>query len=427
MSSTEPAFSWKTRTYFCTVTERKWSEIWDPEGVIPWIPGNVYLRESALLEDWTPTTVAAKAARLLHLAKWLDACSVDFWSEELRLGGAAMARFRKHLLDQSMAADGGTARPLSLETIKAILREVHTLCRYWQCQGERIHGELGSGPRGSRRSGRQRLPPAFRLKTHGSSKRGEQSLTLAEVERVWRFLWRDSRPARRPPSSIHKEQWQIDMAFWSRDCLLWALLISTGIRRGELPLLMLQDVVHDPKTGWWINLIDPRDSGWKGGSRPAPGSFGGRPKTGSRTLIIWFQDWFDQAFRQWIQWRPILVAKTGEPDHGMLLVANKGRGGGAGYPFGYRSVDSFFTKVNESLGPFRGDSSAFSFLLSSHRVRHSLESILKNAGVALVFRQATLGHSRGETTEAYGTLFRAQAIAAQARLRSILEGDEADG
>src|SRR5690606_19268461 len=114
-------------------------------------------------------------------------------------------------------------------------------------------------------------------------------------------------------------------------------------------------------------LIDPRDAGWKGGSRPAPGSFGGRPQTGSRTLIIWFQDWFDQAFRQWIQWRPILVAKTGEPDHGMLLVANKGRGGSAGHPFGYRSVDSFFMNVNESLGPFRGDSSAFPFLLSSHR------------------------------------------------------------
>lgn len=129
-------------------------------------------------------------------------------------------------------------------------------------------------------------------------------------------------------------------------------------------------------------------------------------------MYVGFEPRFAVAFHTWQVWRPLLIATSGAPDHGMLLVNGAGRGGRSGAPLTASGTVQWFDLVNDRLGPFSGDSlGARKFFLSPHRIRHTIESMFKSRDVPLPVRQAHFGHKREDTTLKYGTIYRSDYIA----------------
>lgn len=376
----------------------------------PWVAGNVYLRQMAPLKNWSDATLSRKATCFRHLAQWLSDEGRSFWDPEVRLGGRLMVDFRNSLFEKRPDSDYSGVGSLQAVTIRRIMAEAYGLCSFWKANDEKIKGERQI--RGSWR-GRKAIPPAYSVRVVAPSRRGQQSLTLEEVRSIWRYLYVECRPPRRWGNGVRRQEWQWLMSFWARDCMIWALLISTGLRRGEVPGLMIHDVKNHKGAGWWVHLIDPREQLAGKVNRVRVSEYGATFKTGSRDIIVWFQDWFDSAFTNWVSWRPFLVALTGAVDHEMLLVSKQGNGTKVGSPLTYWGLSQFFKKVNKALGPFSGDSGGEPFYITAHTIRHTLESILRSRNVPLFFRQATLGHRRPDTTLAYGTTYRTSLIAAQ--------------
>lgn len=398
---------WRIVTYYCPHVQREVTELWD--GLFPCIPVNAYLREGSALRQWAPKTVELKAYRLLQFFRWLTDSGMSFWDPDVRLGGAVIVAFRNQLLDRVRPCDSTSEPSLTAQTASRIMGEVLDLCRFWRHRGERIRGDH----RSTRKKDRSQRPAAFTVKAPNRSRRGRESLSPAEIDAIWDYLLTDCRPPRRCPSGESQERWRMRTALWARDCMVWTLFICTGLRHGEAPAIMLDDVRHDPDTGWWVHLIDPREVNVVDPRRRQIFQYGARLKTGGRDLIVWFQDRFGQVFTQWVQWRALLVAKAGRPDHGMLLVSAHGRKRSIGDPFTYDSGRALFDRLTAKVGPFEGDAGAGTFRLSPHRIRHTLESYLKALEVPLPIRQAVLGHRRPETTDLYGTVYRTALIRAR--------------
>lgn len=401
---------WYVFSYLCHVTDNQVSEVWSSSG-FPWIAANVFLRETSWQRSWATRTTRECAYVLKELAVWLSANSFSFWDPEFRLGGRIMLAYRDYLFADTRFANS-TGRRLSIETTDRRLKLAFELCRYWLGEDESIRGERRALNKIGGRQTTQRRPPAFSIRKKYAHTRGKESLSPAELRSVWNHLYVEKRPPRRDKTKSLK-QLQIQKAFWSRDCMLWAVMISTGLRRGEIPALMLEDIRQYPNAGWWLHLIDPRQEVTVTRQRERVFEYGADFKTGSRDVIVWFQDIFSEAYRHWLGHRAYLVALTGEPDHGMLFVSNQGGSAVIGEPMTPNGFRSFFHRINTALGPFRGDSGSNPFYLSPHRVRHTLETVLKSANIPIAYRQATLGHKNPETTEQYGSLYRTGLIAAR--------------
>jgi integrase len=379
-------------------------EIW--AGPLPCVPANVYLREQTQLLGWEPTTVETKAYRLIHFFRVLSDAGVSFWVDPVRRGGNLMLAYRVSLQRRVRGAvdmkrgEGGGA-PVSVfvddDAVKRItesrasdiMGELLSMCDFWTQPGETklVDSKL--------REERKR-PPVFRITVHGKPSRGAQSLTLAEYNQIWDFWLIE----RRPPRGA-----KLMTAWWARNLMLWALMCTTGLRRWEVPGVMLRDVRYEADSGWWVHLVDPRDAPGEQDRRDFPGL--ARFKSGSRMMYVGWEPRFAQAVKIWQTWRPLLIGLTGKPDHRRLLVNGYGPGSGIGSPLTVPGLTAWFATVNEALGPFRGDSvGGGEFFLSTHRIRHSLESILRSRGVPLHHRQAHLGHKRPDTTLDYGTTYR---------------------
>ncbi len=234
-------------------------------------------------------------------------------------------------------------------TAREIMGEVLGLCRYWRGSGERIRGdELKVGVEESQKSKR---PAAFEIRIRNRSEKGKESLHPEEIDAVWDYFLIERRLPRRCPPDVSKERWQTQTALWARECMVWALFMCTGLRRGEAPAIMLEDVRHEAKAGWWVHLIDPRETQTVDARRQKIFDAGAALKTGSRDMIVWFEERFNQVYQRWVQWRPLLVAKTGRPDHGMLLVSGQGRGRSIGDPFTYQGAKSIFASINNRPVP----------------------------------------------------------------------------
>ena len=172
--------------------------------------------------------------------------------------------------------------------------------------------------------------------------------------------------------------------------MLWAILIATGMRRAEIPLLMVADVEQRDEQ-LWVRLR-PR----------ATTAHLGDAKSGGRSMFAGWDERVVQAWRNWMLSRGDLVdawmRRTGKADHGMLLV---GRDGG---PITTKGMASLFAGLNRHFGTFGEDDNRFS--LHAHAIRHTVESLFRDWGVPLEVRQQHLGHKRPETTLSYGQTYR---------------------
>jgi integrase len=361
-------------TYICPVRHGPIWDIWIDERPIPLF--SVYLRREALYKEWSDNTRRNVAYRLLHVARWLADRS-DFRPDgPLLRGGDETLAFRSHLRSLTDRGD------LSESTAHQIMGDLLALATHW-------------GLRTRLRRGREKRSPAFRFKiSEARSPEGEKSLSRQEVTAVWTYLEQDLRPRSGAP--------RLAQALWARDLILWATLISTGIRASEVIGLFLPDLMRPNGRHLYLAIRDPRLRPHEKWRQTARTDWGAQYKTGSRVVPIWFERRFAYAWRQWVRLRPVLIAKTGTVDHQAMLLAAKPFGA----PLGRNAVRYFTGQLTDHCGPFYGViPGADAFRLTPHRVRHSLTTILRSERVPEPLIAYSLGHTNLRTTADYGTHF----------------------
>lgn len=362
--------------YRCPILHGPMWDIWIDHRPLPAL--SIYLRSESRLREWEPTTRAAIAYRLVHVARWLERRGSLSCDSPIFSGGEETVQFREHL--RSLTDVGQIAET----TADKIMGDLLGVAVYWG---------LIARPR----RGKEKRPPAFRFKIRKNpSFEGEKSLSRDEISRVWDFLERAQRPDRRRS--------RIREALWARDLILWATFISTGIRAREALGLLVDDVIRSSSGRLWLKVVDPRTSPAEPWRMDAL-EWGARYKTGSRIVPIWFETRFAYAWRQWIRLRPVLIKRSGRRDPRALLLSKKAYGA----PLGPNASRYFTDALTERMGPFMGDSlSGTTFHLTPHRLRHTLTTVLRSEGVQEEVIQASLGHTRGDTTSLYGTIYQDQ-------------------
>jgi integrase len=258
----------------------------------------------------------------------------------------------------------------------------------------------------------ERLPNVFVIKLRPGDRRRPHVMLEEEVARVWDYLGSGAvpqapadvvrnparpraewSPGRKAAWAAARTRYARRLAWHRRNRFLWALALASGMRRQELPLLMVGDV-HLYRGELWVDLKVRREH-----------SHLGQAKTGPRQMFVGFDARVPEAWSLWLQSRSVLVSawvhRTGQPDHGMLLVDRKGG------PLTPTGLPHLLKALTARLGLF-GDEQLGEggFRLHPHALRHTIKALFDEWGVDPAITQRHLGHRRADTTERYGKTFR---------------------
>ncbi len=405
------------RTY-CPFWERDVYELWND--FQPVIPANNYLRADLGAAD---STLADKAYRLLPFFRFLRRNSIEFFDLTPQSLNALVQHFRNQLMfrvrkgvvgcDDTSSRSDTSIRRLGYARAKCILTEVRGVCEWWKLVTPRRPNSTtylpGRGVRAWNRAPRDCFTigiPKPRKKFHQN-----HALEQEEVDAVWTYLTSEARPGRsslliesptgpkRGWTSARTAAWKRDqqkfrerLAWFHRQQMLWALLIGSGMRRGEIPLLMTKDVQFYGED-LWVTLRIRKETDHLG-----------KAKTGPRMIFIGWDFRIISAWQNWARSREVLVDKwsreTGCREHEMFLT---NRNGG---PLTVDGIDSLFETLNRRFQIFGGDFVEDQFRAHPHTVRHTVESLFEDWGVPRDIRQLHLGHRNPETTDLYGKVYR---------------------
>jgi integrase len=188
--------------------------------------------------------------------------------------------------------------------------------------------------------------------------------------------------------------------------MLWALMLTSGMRRGEVPLIRLNDVL-EYRGDLWVQLRVRSETRHLG-----------EAKTGGRIIFIGFDPRVRVAWDNWKFSRDVLVAKwmgrTNQPDHGMFLVNRNGS------PLTRKGIESLMKELNSRFKTF-GDYAWFGdegFALHPHALRHTIKTLMEEWNVPAATIQRHLGHRNRQTTDQYGKTFRTTYVATMQRMES---------
>jgi len=253
---------------FCPFWERTVYELWDNIG--PVIPANNYLRADLGAAD---STLADKAYRLLPFFRFLRRNSLEFFDLTPQSLNPLVQHFRNQLMfrvrkgivgsdDAGSRTDAGM-RTLGYERAKCILTEVRSLCEWWKLVTPRRPIATTYLPGRGLRTWNRAPRDCFTIGIPRTRKKFRQNHAMEqeEVDAVWMYLSSEARPSRsallienptgpkRGWTSTRSAAWKRDLqkfrerlAWFHRQQMLWGLLIGSGMRRGEIPLLMTKDV-----------------------------------------------------------------------------------------------------------------------------------------------------------------------------------------
>jgi integrase len=403
------------RTY-CPFWERTVYELWD--GFQPVVPANNYLRANLALSD---STLADKAYSLLPFFRFLGKNSIDFFELSPQSLSPLIQHFRNQLLFNvrksalnaaASVADTGGRAPGHARA-KCILSEVRWLCEWWKLVTPRRAQTTAYRPGRGLRTWSRSPRDCFTIGIPKPRKKFRQNHVMEqeEVDAVWNFLMSEARPSRSNLLIEHptgpKRGWSpARAAAWKRDQqkyreqlawfhgqqMRWALLIGSGMRRGEVPLLMMNDVQFYGEDLWVTLRV-----------RSCTEHLG-RAKTGPRMMFIGWDFRVITAWQNWIRSRQILVdkwnRKTGLRSHEMFLT---NRDGG---PLTVHGLDGLFEALNRRFPIFGGEFVEDQFTLHPHAIRHTVQSLFEDWGVPRDIRQLHLGHRNPQTTDLYGKVYR---------------------
>lgn len=434
----------KVTSGFCPVAGRTEYGLWD--GVEPMLPANVYLRS---LDDSEPGQVRARAYQLLPLFRFMagvrhyeEASSraaerrrIDFFEltrqdaegyrEDLkrRVNATVVREWRRGRVPEELpSAPAGWT--LGHRTADGYLMAAYELCLYWKIPWVLDLPEA-IVHRGIRTASgyvtRQivRRPKPFSLRVPAKYRpRRTKGLPYGVYMEIWRYLEGrmpkyppvlDTKPRGRTAARSHakaEEQYDLAMMRYLRDKAIWAFLMATGFRRGEVLRIRAQeDFFRHPATGGeYVRLVDrPEDAALVGTEL----------KTGEATVYIGHTEQLLTHIRAWRELRGLGLARerrrvTGVPEHPMLFSNDDGG------PLTIDGLRAVFNRIDQALKlRERG------YQFSPHVCRHTLMTILRSRGVAGAFRQWHFRHRQQATTEHYGGVFE-QVL--EASIRAYHEG-----
>ncbi len=420
-------------SYSCPVTEIRQYALWVDN--CPILAANNYLRCCSHLAE---NTRKGKAYNLLPWFRFLALNQLNFWDLSVRSTGDVTRLFRNAL---KVMADRGE---LEYETAKKYLSETYLLCRFWrQADEPALEQRIVRRSRGVLSHTFHeavKLPPEWTLRTPPSHRPPSDKGFLPEVlSEIWKFLGEVSRPPvptilRSRPRSDWSDQrkrayerakrsYNYQRVVYHRNLALWAVMLASGMRIGEVPLLATEDVGMRPIPGrapsdreLWIHLRSREET-----------EHLGRSKSGDREIYIGYypDPAVIDALLAWLRVRPLAVAQAaarGAEPHRMLFTKDDGT------PLTIGAVRAVFRKLKrrleevyadpESKGQYAvpGEPTRDKVKMHPHLVRHTIESILRAGGIPLDIRQAHLGHRNPDTTLDYGRLYDTAYIAALSRL-----------
>jgi integrase len=413
------AMSIEVRRTFCPFWERTLFELWSDGN--PVIAANNYLRHDLTLSE---RTLENKAYHLVAFFRFLQRNSLSFFELDSNTLRPFVLHFRNDLLYRVRAQpdsddvrkgfqDRQSVTPIDYVHARNILMETSRLFEWWRC----IHVGLQSHVPRARSTSTRFFTPSmedcFSIRVPRNRRRlGENHvLEVEEVNAVWHFLTSESRPIeprlllkhptgpKRGWTSFKALAWKRaqkeyrkHLAWFHRQQVLWALFISSALRRSELPLLMLSDVQFRGND-LWVSVRLRRIT-----------EHLGRAKSGPRMVFIGWDHRVITAWQNWVRSRHLLVTEwmttTGEADHGMFLT---NRGGG---PLTVRGIECLMVSLNNRFKHFGGEFVEDQFKLHPHAIRHTVEALFEEWGVPREVRQRHLGHRHPKTTDLYGKAYR---------------------
>lgn len=342
-------------------------------GPVPVVPATVWLR--ILREDLarTESTCRRHGHALLRLFRFLDSKQIDFWD----LSVAHLRAYKRTLLH-------GDDR-LSPETARTYMRAVERFLRYWL--GPSDHARLFGGPRGQRRSrgilrhlthGHDRVSDVFEVNVPRKHRRQRRrGLPHNLRTRVWEYL---ERPLSAPTAQGGNAA-EAASVLALRNKAIWAFLLATGLRIGELVRIRLEDL--DYLTGE-VHLQERPEDAWLG-----------ELKTGPATIYLGPSNPLMQVVQTWEMFgRDRALELRGSRHLHQMLFCNVDGG-----PLTKGAVRSLFNRIDRDC-----ELSSHGYRLTPHRTRHTIATVLLNAGVRRDIVQAFLRHQSSSTTDVYAAM-----------------------
>lgn len=359
----------------CVASGRTTYALYD--GPFPVVAATIFLQDLSANCHLATNTLAGYAYALKPFFEYLKQNEVPFWE----ITQATIKSYKRFCLDKK---DGRGGFEIKRVSARQYLMAVKQLVGYWRCRwaNDPIFGDEAGSPDGARRRADRRgalahaswysgVPSGlWRVKVpreENQGKRRYKGLSLEDCRMVAAEL-------NRPAYST-----DVQRMLYYRDRAVWAFLLMSMERKGELVSTRLEDL--DQRRGV-IYLRDRPEDRWLGELKTGPGEIYVTP-----TNPYWgtINSWLAEG--RWIAER--LLEQRGLEDHGMLFC---NRDGG---PLTQPAVDHLFGRLKDAckFGPGK--------YFSPHVTRHTMASLLLENGAALEEVQKQLRHASILSTEAY--------------------------
>lgn len=362
----------------CPVTGKVTYAIY--EGECPVIPAIIYLRNLEVNKGLRPNTLATYAYALKNFFWFIKQNSLSF----RELSVLHIKQFKRFYLNQR-----GEDEQLLIkrQTAQQYLCAVGRFINYWR--GSQDNDPLFIEPTAEMDGIRR---PQFR--------RGMLS-HVSWHSRVPNTLWRVNIPVterqikprykglsydqcRTVMEVLNQAKYSTDSQAMSyyRDRAIWTFLLMSGLRKGELCRVRLDDINQGVGI---ISLKNRPEDAWLGELKSGPGEVFVSP---THQLWSYLNTWLLDG--RWVAEE--LLKRKGLKDHNMLFC---NRNGG---PLTQAAVNHFFQQTKVDCGfsnevPFR-----------PHAARHTVATHMVNTGLATENVQKFLRHSSITSTEIYASI-----------------------
>lgn len=360
----------------CPVTGRVAFALYD--GEVPIVPATVYLRHLQANAGYERNTLAANAYALKRFFTFLEKERLSFWQIKV----ATVKQYKRFFL--APHSPNGPAQ-VKRRSAQQYLGALKGLIQYWRGAGDDdpLFSDKVSETDGIRRktysrrrfinsSWYARVPASLwriripRKENHNKPR--YKGLSAENCRAVMQFLNRE------PRSSDTQKM------LYYRDRAIWTFLLMTGLRKGELCRIRLEDI--DQAAGV-VSLKDRPEDAWLGELKTGPGEIF---VATNNPLWNYLNSWLLEG--RWIAEAKLTAA--GATDHEMLFC-NRGCG-----PLTQPAVDNLFLRTKVGCR-FAGNTS-----FHPHLARHTVATLMLNSGVELIQVQKFLRHRSITSTEIYG-------------------------
>lgn len=346
-------------------------------GALPIVAATIFLRHLDSNRELSSNTLAAYAYALKSFFEFLRNNNISFW----KISQATIKSYKRFHLNR-YSKNGKFV--LKRVTARQYLFALKQLIGYWRGLREddplfidHVANLDGKRLRENRRgmlshiSWYSRVPnDLWQIKIPQEEqhyKKRYKGLTLDECRTVRDVLDKDT---------YHTD---IQAMIYFRDRALWAFMLMTMLRKGELVRIRVEDL--DQRSGL-IYLVDRPEDQWLGDLKTGPDEI---YVTSINPLWNVVNSWLTEG--RWIAEK--MLRSEGRDDHGMLFC---NRDGG---PLTQYAVDNLFRRLREAC------SFPKSKLFFPHISRHTMASLMLDSGVNLTEVQRQLRRACLASTEIY--------------------------